>query len=212
MHGIKLLLPFAVTIAGMSGMGAVQAETSIRLGGLLISEISAHEFDCLFGDNCNTSRARKQVSEITLPPGVTGKVTLETNTVLGSGSVPGSGKTGYAYRVSLAQARSALEAACVTGVTIDIGPITQLKYDGNLAADVFVINKGGLGLVGLYNAVTHGTATTFTFNQPLCAGETGGLDSYYFGVASVNAPKAVSVMLGWPGLDGISADARAPSH
>lgn len=212
MTGIKLLLPFAVSILGVSWIGAAKAETPILLGGLLISEISVHQFDCLFGDNCNTARAQKQVSEIKLPPGVTGKATFETNTVLGSGSVPGSGKTGYAYRVDLSNARSALEAPCVTAVTIDMGPITQLKYDGNSPADVFVVNQGGTGSVGLYNAVRHGTATTFTFNQPLCAGETGGLAGYYFGVASVNAPKAVSVMLGWPGLEGVTVDGRAPGH
>ena len=208
------LLPLAAMAVVLSWTAPATANRPIRLGGLIISDTTAHDFDCLFGDQCQTARAAKQVSTITLPAGVTGTATFETNTVLGSGSVPGSGKTGYAYRVDMSKAVSGEEVACVTDVTVELGPITQLKYDGNLLADVFVVTQGGLGTVNIYSAVTTGNLTTFTFDRPLCAGDgtNPGLASFYFGVASIHPPKPVSVNLGWPGLVPISVDARAPGH
>lgn len=207
-----------VTFIGQSNATIVmtwqELEAATQPGSLSIAQISVNTLDCLFLNPCTSPSPADSIAAIAMPPGVTGSGTLTTRTLGGSGATPGAGKVAYQYRLDMTQAVSNEEAPCVTDLTIDLGPVTQMKYDGSNEDDAFVLTQGGPGSVGLLNAMKTGNKVTFTFNQPICAGATAGSGhaSQFFGVTSALTPKVVSATVGWPGLLGISVDARAPNH
>ena len=93
--------------------------------------------------------------------------------------------------------------------------MTKLQYNkSGPLDDVYVVNKGGLGTIGLYAVEQTGNVITFTFNQPVCAGPTPGTGhtSYFFGLASEYAPHAITAHVSVPGLDPINVPARGPAH
>jgi hypothetical protein len=115
----------------------------------------------------------------------------------------------------LTQATAIGDVACVTGLDVDFGPVTELQYNkmGPLD-DVFVVTKGGLGTIGLSSAVQNHNVITFTFSQPVCAADTSspGQTSFFFGLASAHPPKGIAAVIEAPGLNPIDVKARAPSH
>ena len=76
----------------------------------------------------------------------------------------------YEYRVALNQGAGFTE--CQVGLVINFGPVKQLTYPQNQPAHVFVVTQGGLGSVGIKSADQSGDIITFTFDKPLCAGQT----------------------------------------
>jgi hypothetical protein len=180
---------------------------------LKVVDVNASSLACLFAPQC-TVTATDTTGDIPLPPGVSGTGRLQSRTFVGAPGTPGAGKTAYEYRVDLTQAVSTGEVPCVTDLTVDFGPVTQLDYGGGQPADVFVVNQGGLGTVGLFDTVKIGNRITFTFNQPVCAGPAAGsgLSSFFIGASSTTAPRDVTAKVGWPGLDGLNVPARAPTH
>ena len=180
---------------------------------LKVVNVNASALACLFGPQCRVT-VTDTLGTIPMPPGVSGTGRLQSRTFVGAAGTPGADKTAYEYRVDLSQAVSGGEAPCVTDLAVDFGPIAQLDYGGGQLSDVFVVNEGGLGKVGLYDAVKVGNVVTFTFNQPVCAGPTpgSGVSSFFFGLASSAAPKDVTAKVGWPGLDPLDVPARAPTH
>ena len=140
---------------------------------------------------------------------------LQTRTFVGGVGSPAAGKTAYEYRVDLTQAVSDGEVPCVTDMSVDFGPVTQLEYNNvGPVDDVFVIVKGGLGTIGLYDVEQTGTVINFVFNQPVCAGPTpgSGHSSYFFGLTSAYPPKSISANVSVPGLDPIKVKARGPNY
>jgi hypothetical protein len=181
---------------------------------LQVANVDASKLACLFSPQCSVSVA-DTLGDIPMPPGVTGTGRLQSRTYLGVQGAPGAGKIAYEYRVDLTQAVSSGEVPCVTDLAVDFGPVTQLDYgDPGQPADVFVVNQGGIGKVGLFDAVKVGNAVTLTFNQPVCAGATPGtgLSSFFVGLASTGAPRSVIAKVGWPGLEALNVAARAPTH
>ena len=97
----------------------------------------------------------------------------------------------------MTEAVSSWTVPCVTDLTVDFGPVAQLPYGPGGSQDIFVITSGTgvTGTVKLYEAQKRGNAILFTFNQPVCAGSTApgtGLSTFFVGVASNGAPRAVT--------------------
>lgn len=187
-------------------------------GALIVVDVGAPAINCFYTttDPCTVS-GNDSVGDIPVPPGIiTGPARLQTRTILGSAGSPAAGKTGYLYRVDMTQAVSNEEVPCVTDVSVDFGPVVQFPYSGSGSspADVFVITQGGLGSIGLFQAVKTGSVIDFVFNEPVCAGPTPGTGktSYFFGVTSDSAPKAIIAKVGWPGLDALNTPARGPAY
>ncbi len=207
-----------VAFVGQGGntinMSWQELEVPTQPGGLSVATISENALGCLFMDRCTGGIPTVTFANLTLPVGVSGTARIETRTIAGATASAGAGKTAYQYRVDMTQATSDGEVPCVTSVAVDIGPISQLKYNGSDANDAFEIAQGGAGTIGILSAIKNGNTATFIFEQPVCAGPPGGhgLSSLYFGIASNFPPKVVSMMVGWPGFLPFSVGARAPGH
>ena len=78
---------------------------------------------------------------------------LHVRTVLGAAGSPAAGKTGYLYRLDLTKVIGALDVSCATALKLDVGPTAKFEYFKNGAnADLFVIDKGGAGTIGVSKA------------------------------------------------------------
>jgi hypothetical protein len=211
-----------VTFMGQSGSVAMTFdELDIfppQPGQLIFVDVSSPAINCFYTTtNPCTVSGNDSVGDIPVPPGIiTGPARLQTRTILGAAGSPAAGKTGYLYRVDMTQAVSSEEVPCVTDLSIDFGPLVQFPYagSGSSPADVFVINQGGIGDIGLFAVTKKGSVINFTFNQPVCAGPTPGTgrSSRFIGVTSASAPKAITAKVGWPGLDPLGTPARGPAY
>ena len=123
---------------------------------LKIVNVTAPDINCVFDPSCKLT-VTDSAGDIVIP-NVTGKAILQSRTFSGAAGAPGAGLTGYEYRVDLTQASIMGESAgCVTDMTVDFGPVTQLQYNkAGPDDDVYVVTKGGLGSVGLLSADFHG--------------------------------------------------------
>lgn len=180
---------------------------------LKVVTVTAPDVNCVFDPSCKLT-VTDTIGDIVIPA-LSGKAVLQSRTFSGAAGAPGAGLTGYEYRVDLTQASTANDAACVTDLTVDFGPLVQLQYDkAGPNDDVYVINKGGLGTVGLFSADMTDNKITFVFDQPVCAAAEGakGATSFFFGLAAKGAPTAVTASMGVPGSNPVDVKARAPSH
>ncbi len=125
----------------------------------------------------------------------------------GKAGTPSAGKIAYLYRLDLTGGNKF--ADCLVGLTLNFGPVVKLNYLPNTPADVFVITTGGLGSDGIKSADQEGDVIIFTFNTPLCGGQT----SFFFGLAAAKPPQAATATLfgfGSPGF--YQTDAKVPQH
>ena len=181
---------------------------------LTVVNVAAPDINCVFETDC-TIVVTDSVGNIPLP-GVSGTVRLQSRTFPGKPGAPGDGKTAYEYRVDMTQATALGDVGCITALNVDFGPVTKLQYNkvGPLD-DVFVVTKGGLGSIGLASAEQIRNIVTFTFSQPVCAADTSGpgKTTYFFGLASTHAPKAITATIEAPGIfPDLDVKARAPNH
>jgi len=181
---------------------------------LSVVKVAAPDINCVFETDCSVI-VTDSVGNIALP-NISGIARLQSRTFLGQAGAPGAGKTAYEYRVDLTQATALGDVACVTALDVDFGPVTVLQYNKvGPADDVFVITKGGLGTIGLASAVQNRNIITFTFSQPVCAADTSGpgQTTFFFGLASIHAPKAIVANVEVPGVfPDLEVKARAPNH
>lgn len=208
-----------VSFVGQSASSIVMTWTDLAIGvepgALAVESVNAQAINCLFSAGCAAVTPTDSVADISAAPGVTGSARLQTRTFVGVPGTAAAGKTAYQYRVDLSQVVSSADAPCVTDVTVDLGPTVQLNYDGTgTPGDAYVVSQGGLGTIGIFSAIRIGNKVAFTFNQPICAGASGGTgqSSQFFGVTSASAPKAVTAKAGWPGTVGLDVGARAPAY
>jgi hypothetical protein len=177
---------------------------------LSIVTVGAPAINCVFETDC-TIPVTDSVGNIPMPT-ITGTARLQSRTFTGMAGAPAAGKTGYEYRLDLTQAMPIAEYACVTDLEIDFGPVAKLNYDKDRPLEhVFVVTKGGLGKVGLLSAEQTGDLILFTFSQPVCAGESAN-STFFFGLASNNAPVRTIAKVGVPGLLPVDVPARAPKN
>lgn len=181
---------------------------------LSVVKVAAPDINCVFETDCSIV-VTDSVGNIAVPA-ISGIARLQTRTFAGTAGAPAAGKTGYEYRVDLTQATALGDQACVTGLDVDFGPVTKLQYNKvGPTDDVFVITKGGLGTIGLASAVQNRNIITFTFTQPVCAADSSGpgQTTFFFGLASSQAPKAIVATVEAPGVfPAIDVKARAPNH
>jgi len=212
------------SILGCVAGGLLLIPVCTEAGPLTIVNVSEHAADCVFNPTC-TVAATAFASAFTIP-GVSGTAQLHSPTYLGATGAPAAGKTGYAYRVDLTQAKSTAlgNVTCVSKLILDFGPDTKLVYGPATVthppfpADVFVITSGGPGSIGLASAVQSGNFITFTFTTPICPGiptaaaYIPGKSSFLFGLAAATAPEPSSAQLVFNTGGTTTTSTRVPIH
>ena len=186
---------------------AAQAQTTTPPTiSLRIAKVAGRAVDCLFksGAVCaDTTSSSVGVSIFSLA-GATGRAQVQTRTFFGMPSTFGAGKRAYLYRVDLAEVVALGEFVCITDMTINFGPITQLPYvrPGQLD-DVFVITESNIGSIGLLSAEQTNRDITFTFEKPICTTQAAGAgeSSFVFGLASATVPRSSNATLAQPGIE-----------
>ena len=192
----------------------VAAPATVQAASLKIVDVTAPDINCVFDPSCKLP-VTDSIGDIVIP-GVTGKATLQSRTFSGTAGAPGDGLTGYEYRVDLRQASIEGEAAgCVTDMTVDFGPVTQLQYNkAGADDDVYVVTKGGLGSIGLLFADFVDNKITFVFERPVCptSESNKGESSYFFGLAAKGVPTATMVSVSVSALLPQDVKGRSPIH
>lgn len=217
MHARNAILLCAAVALLTTAAQAQPANPTNRTLSLRIAKIAGSAVDCLFktGTACtDTTSASVGVAIFSLA-GATGNAQVQTNTFFGVPNTVGAGKTAYLYRVDLAEVVALGEFACITDMTINFGPITQLPYvrPGQFD-DVFVITEGGIGSIGLLSAEQTSSGITFTFEKPICATQVAGAgeSSFVFGLASATVPRSSQATLAQPGVEEeLTAGTQAPA-
>lgn len=172
---------------------------------------------CIFNTPCAVVSSTDSFATIDVSSLVwSGTAHLESRTFSVNFSAPIGLKNFYEYRVDMTQTVTSADAACITAVSIDFGPVVKLQYNGvGPLDDGYVIFQGGVGSIGLLAVDETNGVITFTFSQPICAGTapgTTGQASRLFGLASALPPRSVVAKVSVPGLDPIDVTARAPEQ
>ena len=147
-------------------------------------------------------------------PGITGNAVVHSLTFPAFADSDARGTYGYEFRVDLSGASAGATKACVTRLTLDVGPIKKLPYmPGADPFDVFVINTGATGLIGVASAERAENAITFAFAKPVCpgAGPDKGESSYFFGFAADGKPREISARVELDDGQTLQVPARAPA-
>lgn len=177
-----------------------------------IVTVSAPAINCKFDNDC-TITVSDSSDHFTIGP-TAGDAFLQSRTwPPGEPGTAGEGLHAYQYRLDLRQLTGITALPCINSLEIDFGPVTPLDYDDDGNVDhVWVVTGGGLGSVGPSAADRAGDTVTFTFNPPVCAGSSpgNGESSYFFGLASTRAPRAVVAQVRDTLGGTTSLDARAP--
>jgi hypothetical protein len=214
---------FKYALAAAAG-ALMLAPLTAAAGPLTIVNVSAHALECAFSPTC-TIAPTNLVIPITIP-GVGGTSQLRTRTFLGVAGSPGAGRTAYAYRVDLIQAKATTGTAinCVSKLVLDFGPDTKINYGPLVAthapmpSDVFVITSGGPGTIGLASAVRTGKFITFTFSTPICPGTPTaaalipGKSSFLFGLAAAGTPMTSAAQVVFSLGGNTSTTTQVPTH
>ena len=191
------LLIFAAAAAAMSAPAHAATLTVVKVG--------APAVNCVFDASCTVVVSDSAGTLQNTPLG--GGAFLQSRTYAAKPGTPGAGTTAYEYRVALNQGAGFTE--CQVGLVINFGPVKKLTYPANQPAHVFVVTQGGLGSSASTSAVQSGDVITFTFDKPLCAGQT----TYFFGLAAAKAPQSGSATLfGYGSPPFIQTAARVPQH
>ena len=147
-------------------------------------------------------------------PGIAGSAVLHSLTFPAFADSDARGTYGYEFRVDLSGATAGTTKACVTRLTLDVGPIKKLPYMPHADPfDVFVIHSGATGFVGVASAERAGKAITFAFGKPVCpgAGTDKGESSYFFGFAAAEKPGEISARVELDNGQTLQVPARAPT-
>ena len=168
-------------------------------GPLTIVTVDAAALLCIYDKSCKASTTDNSV-KFDMPDtiGTQASPRLHTRTVLGAAGAPAAGKTGYLYRLDMTNVVGAMDVSCATALKLDVGPTAKFEYFKNGAnADVFVVDKGAAGTVGLAKAERIGSGVTVTFRKRICVGTGpgGGESSLFFGLTSDHPPKAATAQV-----------------
>lgn len=192
-------------IAGATILVASLFATAVSAQELQIAETRFPDINCIFDTDCRIT-ARDFVDEFDLP-GANGKGRLQSRLwPTGEAGTAGVGLTSYLYRIDLTNTAGILDIPCVRSMRLDFGDVVPLDYDADRGFEhVFVGAAGGLGAVGPARAVKSGRFVDFSFRR-LCA----GASSYFFGLASANPPREITLQLGDGRGTSISVNTQAP--
>jgi hypothetical protein len=184
----------ALTLAIAAPEGALA-----QSGKLTIVTVDAAALLCIYDKTCKTPSVDSSVA-FDMPDiiGTQPRPRLHTRTILGTAGAPAAGKTGYLYRLDLTNVIGSSDVSCATAIKLDVGPTAKFEYFKNGAnADIFVVDKGGPGTVGLSKGERIGSGITLTFRTSICVGTGpgGGESSLFFGLTSDHAPKAANAQV-----------------
>jgi hypothetical protein len=206
----------AALLLACGGSNVARAQSTT----LTIVTVDAKDLLCIYDKSCKIATTDSSVAfDMQDTIGHLPQPRMHTRTVLGAAGSPAAGKTGYLYRLDLTNVVGGLDVSCATAFKLDVGPTGKFEYFKNGAnADVFVVDKGAPGTVGLSKAERIGSGVTFTFRKRICVGTGpgGGESSFFFGLTSDHAPKAATaqVMLvgGVMAKREFTATAKAPTR
>jgi hypothetical protein len=160
---------------------------------LNVVNVGAPAVNCVFNKSCRVT-VSDTTANIPLAGGGTGF--LQSRTFTGMSPAPAAGLYGYEYRIDLRNAVAITGASCVNSLTVEIGPVRSLDYngDGTATDQIYVVNSGALGSIGIASAVQTGRNVTFTFSSPVCPGGSPGRgdSTFFFGYASTEPPRSVT--------------------
>jgi hypothetical protein len=196
----------AVILGFLTGSSA-----ALNAAPLAVVTVGAPAINCVFDPSCKVT-VSDGIGAIPVP-GITGTARLQSRTFTGAAGAPAAGKTIYMYRVDLTQAVGKGDTPCVGALILDFGPTPKFDYDKNGSPDdVFVVTSGGLGTIPLAWADKTGNLIAFTFGKPVCPGASPGAGdtSFFFGLASDAAHRAVNAQVMLTSGRLVAAPARAP--
>jgi hypothetical protein len=211
----------------LAALGFAIAAPSLALaqsGPLTIVTVDVKDLLCIYDKSCKIATTDSSVAfDMQDTIGHLPQPRMHTRTVLGAAGSPAAGKTGYLYRLDLTNVVGGLDVSCATAFKLDVGPTGKYEYFKNGAnADVFVVDKGAPGTVGLAKAERIGSGVTFTFRKRICVGTGpgGGESSLFFGLTSDHPPKAATAQVMLVGgvlakresTASVKAPTRAPSY
>jgi hypothetical protein len=199
----------ASAVASLAAV-CLAAASAAQAALLKIVDVGAPEINCVFHEagmpDC-TVVVDDSFGTFTVP-GDNGEGQLQSRTYAGVAPASGAGTMAYVYRVDLTA--MPLAANCVTKLALDFGAVEALIYGPQGYADVFVVIVGSLGNPGsakLSSADKVGNEITFTFDIPVCPGET----SFFFGLASKSLnPKPGTATLFYSGGGNATTADRVP--
>lgn len=182
---------------------------------LTIVNVGAPPINCVFDASCTVV-----VSDTTAPINLAGSGSsgfLQSRTFRGSPGSPTAGLYAYLYRVDLRNAVGITGIGCVNSVTLNFGPVVStLDFNGDGSRDdqVFVINSGGIGSIGLASAEKVGQNITFTFSSPVCGGGSpgAGQSSFFWGMVSVYPPRFINASVSQTSGPARGVQSRAPRY
>ncbi len=179
---------------------------------LNLVNVAAPNINCFFDTDCVITVS--DMASHFLPPGAIGDAFLQSRTwPQGQAGTPGARQYPYLYRVDLRSAIATTAISCVTGMSINFGPIIANDYNGDAKPDhVFVVTAGGLGTIAPKAAVQSGGVVTFRFDPPICPGShaAGGQSSFFFGMAAPRRERVVPATLNGTGGLNVTLKAKAP--
>lgn len=183
MRKLTLKLMLAVAVSSVA-LATARAEELRRV------EVSAPAINCLFDPNC---RVVVSDSSDIIPIAASGPNFLQSRTFRGRRGSVAEGLFVYQYRIDLRRATGIVHIPCLDSLSIDFGPVVRtldLDGNGNGGDEVFVVTRGGIGIVGIASAEKTGNTITFRFENSVCAGGRpgDGQSTFFFGLVSTHAP------------------------
>lgn len=186
--------PIAVALAIVTpGIALAQS------GALTVVTVDAKDVACIYDKGCKLAGTDSTANvEMSNTIGHLPQPRLHVRTVVGAAGSPAAGKTGYLYRIDMTNAVGSLSLPCVTTLALDAGPTLKYEYfKGGANADIFVVNTGLPGTIGVSKAERFGNGVTVTFRKGVCTGSGpgGGESSFFFGFTSDRAPRASTAQI-----------------
>jgi hypothetical protein len=192
------------------GLGAIAAVPA-QATPLKVVNVGAPAINCAFQPACtitvSDSVATFAWPSTIAPPSASAKLQSRTAAAAASG-VPAAGTTVYMYRVTPVSGGS---TDCVTGLTLDFGPVGTFDYDkSGKPSGLFVITSGGIGNVGVKSADQTGNLVTVTFANAIC--NTINQGSFFFGLATKQQPAGGKALAHVNGHPDVPVTATVASH
>jgi hypothetical protein len=184
---------------------------AVKGASLKIVNVGAPAINCVFNASC-TVGVRDTKDNVPLSAGGTG--IFQSRTFKGANGSPADGLFAYQYRLDLRNAVGVTALTCIDWVSIRFGPVVStLDYNADRRPDqVFVVNNGGLGSIGIASAVQTGSTIRFKFKTPVCAGSSAGKgdSSFFWGLVSQRPASNVTATIHETSGVTRSVKARAP--
>jgi len=184
---------------------ALLASANAQAAFLTVVNVVAPDINCVFEATCRVV-VNDSIGDLSFTPLGNG-ARLQTRTFKSAIGSPAAGKIAYLYRVDLTHADGFTD--CLAGLVLDFGPVPKLPFSKNLLSHVYVITKGGIGMVGVKSAEQVGDIIQFNFTSYLCSGQS----SFFFGLAAAKSPMSSTATLfgiGNPPI--VTTAARVPTY